>query len=81
MLLRREGRVVNHKRIYRIYRQEGLTVRRKKRKRVARGRGPMLLPPMRTNQRWSMDFMGDTSLQAVRFVCSTSSTISAVNAS
>jgi putative transposase len=60
VLLRREGRVVNHKRIYRLYRQEGLTVRRRKRKRVARGRGPILLPPMRTNQRWSMDFMGDT---------------------
>ena len=60
VLLRREGRVINHKRIYRLYRQEGLTVRRRKRKRVARGRGPILLPPMRTNQRWSMDFMGDT---------------------
>ena len=60
VLLRREGRVINHKRIYRLYRQEGLTVRRRKRKRVARGRGPILLAPMRTNQRWSMDFMGDT---------------------
>jgi hypothetical protein len=35
-------------------------VRRKSRKRVARGRGPILLPPTRSNQRWSMDFMGDT---------------------
>jgi putative transposase len=60
VLLRREGRAVNHKRIYRLYRQEGLSVRRRKRKRVARGRGPILLPPTRTNQRWSMDFMGDT---------------------
>ena len=60
VLLRREGKAVNHKRIYRLYRQEGLSVRRRKRKRVARGRGPILLPPTRTNQRWSMDFMGDT---------------------
>jgi putative transposase len=60
VLLRREGKTVNHKRIYRLYRQEGLSVRRRKRKRVARGRGPILLPPTRTNQRWSMDFMGDT---------------------
>jgi putative transposase len=60
VLLRREGRRVNHKRIYRLYRQEGLSVRRRKRKRVAGGRGPILLPPTQINQRWSMDFMGDT---------------------
>jgi putative transposase len=60
VLLRREGRRVNHKRIYRLYRQEGLSVRRRKRKRVAGGRGPILLPPTKINQRWSMDFMGDT---------------------
>jgi putative transposase len=60
VLLRREGRRVNHKRIYRLYRQEGLSVRRRKRKRVAGGRGPVLLPPTQINQRWSMDFMGDT---------------------
>jgi putative transposase len=58
--LLREGRRLNHKRVYRLYRQEGLSVRRRKRKRVARGRGPILLPPTRINQRWSMDFMGDT---------------------
>ncbi len=60
VLLRREGRIINHKRIYRLYRQEGLTVRRRKRKRVARGRRPILQAPTRINQRWSMDFMGDT---------------------
>jgi putative transposase len=60
MLLRREGRAVNHKKLYRLYREEGLAVRRRRRKRVARGRGPILALPIRTNQRWSMDFMGDS---------------------
>jgi putative transposase len=60
VLLRREGRRLNHKRVYRLYRLQGLSVRRRKRKRVARGRGPILLPPTKINQRWSMDFMGDT---------------------
>jgi putative transposase len=59
-LLRRRGVVVNHKRLWRIYRDEGLVVRRKKRKRVAaapRETRPELTGP---NQRWSMDFMSDS---------------------
>jgi putative transposase len=58
--LRRRGVVVNHKRLWRIYRDEGLVVRRKKRKRVAaapRETRPELTGP---NQRWSMDFMSDS---------------------
>ncbi|WP_420889983.1 IS3 family transposase [Deinococcus psychrotolerans] len=34
VLLKREGQVVNHKRVYRIYRAEGLAVRRKARKKI-----------------------------------------------
>jgi len=52
--------VVNHKRLWRIYREEGLVVRRKRRKRVAaaaREARPALTGP---NQRWSMDFMSDS---------------------
>ena len=59
MLLRRRGVLINHKRLWRIYREEGLVVRRKKRKRVAaapRETRPALTGP---NQRWSMDFMSD----------------------
>jgi len=59
VLLRRSGVVINHKRLWRIYREEGLVMRRKKRKRVAaaaREVRPELTGP---NQRWSMDFMGD----------------------
>jgi putative transposase len=57
--LRREGWRVNHKRIHRLYRLDGLTVRRRRRKRVAVPRRPLLVPT-RGNQRWSMDFMRDT---------------------
>jgi putative transposase len=48
--------VVNHKRVYRIYREEGLAMRRRKRKRFrAEARVPMALPT-RANQMWTMDF-------------------------
>lgn len=57
--LRREGWRVNHKRIHRLYRLDGLTVRRRRRKRVAVQRLPLVVP-VRPNVRWSMDFMRDT---------------------
>ena len=58
-MLRRAGHAVNHKRVYRLYRQEGLTVRRRKHKhRVAMAR-TVLPAPARPNERWSMDFMSD----------------------
>jgi putative transposase len=59
VLLRREGWVVNAKRVYRLYREEGLQVRTAKRaKRAAHTRIP-LAAPLRANQRWSMDFVSD----------------------
>ncbi len=57
-LLRREGLVVNRKLVQRVYREEGLHVRRRRRKRVAVLRTPVLVPTQR-NQRWSMDFVSD----------------------
>ena len=58
-LLRREGVYVNHKRIERLYREDGLAVRRRGRKRVARdGRGRAELPE-RPNQQWGVDFVSD----------------------
>ena len=58
-LLKREGLVVNAKKTYRLYREEHLQVRRKRRKRLpTRDRVP--LPSLDgLNQRWSMDFMSD----------------------
>jgi len=51
-----EGQVINRKRTYRIYREEGLQVRTKKRKKIVRPRVPMLVPG-NVNERWSMDFV------------------------
>ncbi len=57
-LLRREGCVVNHRRVEQLYRGEGLTVRRRRRKRVSRPR--LQVPaPVASNEQWSMDFMRD----------------------
>jgi len=59
VLLRREGMLVNHKRVYRIYREEGLSVRRRKRKRgVSAARTPLLLPA-RPGEVWGLDFVSD----------------------
>ena len=59
ILLRREGWKVNAKRVYRLYRQEGLAVRTKvRKKRAAQPRLPLAMAE-RENQRWSMDFMMD----------------------
>lgn len=60
VLLHREGLTINHKRVFRIYQEEGLAVRRKLRKRRAHARRDRLLPAIEPNQRWSMDFVSDT---------------------
>ncbi len=72
-LLRREkenGRaqwVVNHKRVYRLYREEGLAMRRKKRKRLrAEARVPLVLPT-RANEVWTMDFTRDSLASGRKF--------------
>lgn len=60
VLLTREGFVVNHKRVYRLYREEGLSVRKRKRKRVSRGERQPILAPSGPDQVWSLDFVQDT---------------------
>jgi putative transposase len=59
VLLRREGFQVNHKRVYRLYRKEGLLVRRRRRKKTGGMERVMPPVPERVNQRWSMDFLLD----------------------
>jgi putative transposase len=59
VLLRREGRAVNAKRIYRLYTEDGLTVRTKVRKKIARRQRMPLLRATRPNQRWAMDFVSE----------------------
>jgi putative transposase len=60
VLLVREGWAVNHKRIQRLYREERLMVRRKRRKRVASLPRKRREAPAEANERWSMDFTADS---------------------
>ena len=69
VLLRREGFGVNHKRVYRLYREEGLSVRRRKRKRMAGIAHVPTMAPERPNQRWSMDFVSDALAVAGGYEC------------
>lgn len=57
-LLKNEGLVINKKRTYRLYTEQGLQVRTKKRKKLSRPRMPMVVP-IGTDIRWSMDFVSD----------------------
>lgn len=67
VFLRREGHEVNHKHLFRIYREERLHVRRRGRRRRAIGtRAPMTLPFM-PNQRWPLDFVSDQLTDGRRF--------------
>src|SRR5712672_2375033 len=66
-MLAREGHALNHKKLYRLYREERLMVRRRRgRKRALSTRAPMTLP-IRINQRWSLDFVSDTFGDGRRF--------------
>ena len=67
ILLRREGVALNHKKLFRLYREEKLTVRRRGgRKRALGTRAPMTMP-QEPNQRWSLDFVSDTLVDGRRF--------------
>lgn len=60
LLMRREGWEVNHKLIYRLYKEEGLALRKKRPKRRVSAAKRIELPrPEKTNQSWSMDFVSD----------------------
>jgi putative transposase len=67
ILLRREGWEVNHKRVHRIYREEELSLRvKRKKKRPSHGRAP-LPAPSKPNERWTMDFIADRFEDGRRF--------------
>ena len=68
VLLRQELGTVNHKRVERMYREEGLQLPRKKgKKRGTNNRANALFVPSRPNERWSMDFMSDSLCDGRRF--------------
>lgn len=58
-MLRREGFAVNHKRIHRIYRTQGLQLRARRKRGVRYVRGNAVMPVCRPNERWSLDFVHD----------------------
>lgn len=57
--LRQAGERVNHKRVDRLYAQEGLQVRRRQRKKILVGDRQPLVRPTAANEVWSMDFVFD----------------------
>ena len=59
VLLRRSGEAVNHKRVQRVYREAGLSIRRKKRKHCVRVGQPLRVWTA-ANQEWALDFVHDT---------------------
>ena len=70
-LLTREGHAVNHKRVWRLYRENNLAVRkRRKAKRISHGRQP-LRKPTAVNQVWSLDFVMDALASGRRIKCLT----------
>jgi putative transposase len=67
VLLRREGWQVNHKKVYRIYREEDLAVRTKPRKKLANRPRVPLEQASEPNEQWSMDFVMDRTEEGRHF--------------
>lgn len=68
---RREGLVVNHKRTERVYREMGLSLRQRRRKKRPSHLRVLMPPPVRPNERWSMDFVFDQLTTGRRIKCLT----------
>jgi putative transposase len=67
ILLCREGKTVNHKRVYRLYKQAGLSLRKRKKKCPSEKRGRPETAVLVPNLRWSMDFVSDVTATGQRF--------------
>ena len=67
IMLKRENLVVNHKRTERIYQEEGLALRRKRRRKGAAGIREVMPTAIRPNEQWSMDFVSDSIVTGRRF--------------
>lgn len=69
--LRKAGHVINHKRTARIYREMGLQVKKRRKKRLARLPKIVRPKPSRPNEVWSIDFVHDWTLQKRKLKCLT----------
>ena len=67
VLLRREGEPSGINRIHRLYREEGLTVRKRRARRKATGTRAPILVEAKPNARWSLDFVYDQFANGRRF--------------
>ncbi len=68
MMLIREGSHINHKKAYRLYKEAGLSLKRKAKRRTYEKRGmPDRSRLQRPNDRWSMDFVSDSTCTGKRF--------------
>ena len=66
-MLRREGYSINHKKIYRLYHDNGLTVRKRGGRKRSLGTRSPIMSPTGPNQRWSLDFVHDSLADGRRF--------------
>ncbi|MDG1451010.1 MAG: IS3 family transposase [Ascidiaceihabitans sp.] len=60
VMLERKGMIMNHKKLYRLYTEEKLGVRRRRGRKRARGSRTPMPVALRTGERWSLDFLADT---------------------
>ena len=67
ILLRREGWAINHKKLYRLYQEEGLSVRKRTGRKRAIGTRTPLPKASHTHHTWSLDFMSDALEDGRRF--------------
>ena len=67
MLLRREGWAINHKKLYRLYQEEGLIVKKRTGRKRAVGTRTPLPQATHSNHVWSLDFMSDALEDGRRF--------------
>lgn len=70
-LLKREGWIVNHKRVQRIYAEEGLQILKRKKKKLPRHLRIAKSAPSTPNENWSMDFVSDQLSSGRRIRCLT----------
>lgn len=70
VLLKREGIKINHKKVFRLYQNLGLKVRKRGGRKRALGVRAIRLKPEKTNERWSLDFVSDnlTSGRRIRML-------------
>ena len=65
--IRNQGKVVNHKRLHRVYKQIGMPLRRKVKKRLPARVKEHLSVPVGFTQTWSIDFMSDALSNGTKF--------------